>query len=110
MRSIVRALLVLCVLTLLTGIAYPLLVTGIATLAFPHEASGSPRVHDGKVVGSALLAQPFTDPRWFWPRPSATSPAWNPAASSGSNLGPSNPALVEAIRRRVEALRAADPG
>ena len=98
-------------LTLLTGIAYPLLVTGVARVVFPDQAAGSLVVRNGKAVGSTLIGQNFSDPRHFWGRPSATSPMPNNAgASSGSNLGPLNPALVDAVTARVQALRAADPG
>ena len=98
-------------LTLITGVAYPLAVTGLAKVAFPSQADGSLIVKDGKVVGSTLIGQPFDDPKYFWGRPSATSPSpYNAAASSGSNLGPTNPALVKAVKERVDALRAADPG
>jgi len=104
------ALLMLAMLTLVTGVAYPLLVTGIAQAIFPSQAQGSLIVKDGKVVGSALIGQPFDDPKYFWSRPSATSPfANNAGASSGSNLGPANPDLVKAVQGRVDALRAADP-
>jgi K+-transporting ATPase ATPase C chain len=97
-------------LTLITGVAYPLLLTGIAQVVFPFQANGSLIVKDGKVVGSALIGQPFDDPKYFWPRPSATSPfANNSGASSGSNLSPTNPALISAVQGRVDALRAADP-
>ena len=105
------ALVMLAVMTVITGIAYPALVTGIAQLAFPHQANGSLIVKDGKTVGSALIGQPFDDPKYFWGRPSATAPfPYNAGASSGSNLGPTNPALTDAVKGRVEALRAADPG
>src|SRR5512132_2736914 len=105
------AVIVLVLLTLVTGVAYPLLVTGIAQAVFPFQAQGSLVVKDGKVVGSALIGQPFDDPKYFWSRPSATSPfADNAAASSGSNLSPTNPDLIKAVQGRVEALRAADPG
>jgi K+-transporting ATPase ATPase C chain len=98
-------------LTAVTGLAYPLLVTGAAQLLFPRQANGSLIVQDGKIVGSSLIGQPFDDPRYFWSRPSATSPyPYNAAASSGSNLGPTNPALAEAVKARIAALRAADPG
>lgn len=98
-------------LTVLTGIAYPLLVTGIAQAAFPHEAGGSLIEANGKVAGSSLIGQAFTEPRYFWGRPSATTPAaYNAAASTGSNHGPTNPALTDAARQRIAALRAADPG
>jgi K+-transporting ATPase ATPase C chain len=97
-------------LTLITGVAYPQLVTGVAALLMPARAGGSVIVSDGKAVGSALLGQPFSDPRYFWGRPSATGPQpYNGAASSGSNLSPTNPALVDAINARVQALREADP-
>ncbi len=99
----------LLVLTALTGIAYPLLVTGIAAVAFPKEASGSLITRDGKVIGSSLIGQEFTEAKYFWGRLSATTSAYNAAASSGSNLGPSNPALVDNAKARVDALRAADP-
>ena len=105
------ALVLLIVLSVLTGLIYPAVVTGVAQLVFPRQANGSLIVRDGKVVGSALVGQPFDDPKYFWGRPSATSPfPYNAAASSGSNQGPTNPALSDAVRTRVEALRAADPG
>jgi potassium-transporting ATPase KdpC subunit len=95
----------------LTGLVYPLVVTGIAQVLFPRQANGSLIMQDGKVVGSSLIGQPFDEPKYFWGRPSATSPfPYNAAASSGSNLGPTNPALAEAVKGRIEALRAADPG
>lgn len=97
-------------LTLLTGIAYPLLVTGISQLAMPNQANGSLIVKEGKPVGSTLIGQSFSDPKYFWGRPSATGPVPNnAAASSGSNLGPTNPALMDAVKARVQALRDADP-
>ena len=100
----------LVVLTVVTGVIYPLVVTGIAQAVFPHQANGSLIVRDGKVVGSALIGQPFDDPKYFWGRPSATSPfGYNAAASSGSNLSPTNPALIKSVQDRVDALRAADP-
>jgi len=105
------AFMMLAILTLVTGVAYPLLVTGIAQAIFPSQAQGSLIVKDGKVVGSALIGQPFDDPKYFWGRPSATSPfAGNAGSSSGSNLSPTNPDLVKAVQGRVDALRAADPG
>jgi len=105
------AIVSLLLLTVITGIAYPALVTGIAQLFFRHQANGSLIVKDGKVIGSALIGQPFDDPKYFWGRPSATSPfPYNAASSSGSNLGPTNPALIEAVQGRGAALRAADPG
>jgi K+-transporting ATPase ATPase C chain len=98
-------------LTVITGIIYPLVVTGVARVAFHDKANGSVIASDGRAVGSALIGQPFTDPKYFWPRPSATGPVpYNAAAGSGSNQGPTNPALAEAIKQRTDALRAADPG
>ena len=111
MNTILRPALVLFfVLTLLTGVAYPLVVTGVAKTLFPEQAAGSLISRDGKTVGSALIGQNFSDPLHFWGRPSATSPMpYNAVASSGSNQGPLNPALTEAVKARVDALRAADP-
>jgi K+-transporting ATPase ATPase C chain len=95
----------------LTGIAYPALVTGLAQILFPGPAGGSLIQHGDQTLGSALIGQPFADPGHFWSRPSATGPtAYNAAASTGSNQGPSNPALQDAVRARTLALRAADPG
>jgi len=97
-------------LTLTTGVAYPLAVVAIARAAFPAQASGSLVLRGGRPIGSSLIGQPFADPGYFWGRPSATSSApYNPSASGGSNLGPLNPALREAVRGRVEAIRAAGP-
>jgi K+-transporting ATPase ATPase C chain len=105
------AIVSLVLLSAITGLAYPAVVTGIAQLAFPRQANGSLIVKDGKVVGSSLIGQPFDDPKYFWGRPSATAPfPYNAGASSGSNQGPTNPALIEAVTGRVAALRAADPG
>jgi K+-transporting ATPase ATPase C chain len=105
------ALTMLAILTLLTGLVYPLAVTGLAQLLFPHQANGSLVVRDGKVIGSEFIGQYFDQPEYFWSRPSVTSPfPYNAAASSGSNLGPTNPALNEAVKGRVAALRAVDPG
>ena len=105
------AIVSLVLLTALTGIVYPVVVTGIAQVIFPRQANGSLIVKDGKAVGSDLIGQPFDDPKYFWGRPSATSPfPYNAGASSGSNLGPTNPALKKAVQDRIEALRAADPG
>ena len=96
--------------TVLTGVVYPLAVTGIAQAVFPAQANGSVIVKDGKAVGSRLIGQPFDDPKYFWSRLSATSPqAYNGASSSGSNYGPLNDALMDAVRGRVDALKAADP-
>ncbi|PYN93049.1 MAG: potassium-transporting ATPase subunit C [Candidatus Rokuibacteriota bacterium] len=111
MRHVRAALVSLAVLTVVTGVVYPMVVTAIAQLIFPHQANGSLIVKDGKVVGSALIGQPFDDPKYFWGRPSATSPfGYNAASSSGSNQSPTNPDLIKAVQSRVEALRAADPG
>lgn len=98
-------------LSLLTGLAYPLLVTGLAQAALPGQANGSLVTRAGQVVGSSLIGQSFTEARYVWSRPSATSPmAYNASASGGSNLGPLNPALSDAVKARIAALRAADPG
>ena len=106
---LVAAFRMLFALTLLTGVLYPLAVTAIAQGVFPHEARGSLVVRDGHVVGSSLIGQPFSSERYFWSRLSATTPADNAMASTGSNLGPLNPALVDGARTRIAALRAADP-
>lgn len=99
------------VLSVVTGLIYPLVVTRVAQTAFPHQANGSLITQGGKVVGSELIGQSFTTPGYFWGRLSATGPmAYNAAASGGSNLGPTNPALVDAVKARIEELRAADPG
>lgn len=104
------ALTLFAVLSLLTGLAYPLAVTGIAQFAFPDQANGSLITRDGKLIGSDLIGQAFGDPKHFWGRPSATSPMpYNASGSSGSNLGPSSPALADAVEARIAALRAADP-
>jgi K+-transporting ATPase ATPase C chain len=112
MMSYLRpALVSLGLFTLLTGLVYPLVVTGIAQAAFSRQANGSIIEHRGKEVGSELIGQPFSDPKYFWSRPSATGPQpYNGGVSSGSNLGPTNPALLEAVEGRVKALRDADPG
>ena len=112
MASLLRpALLLFATLSVLTGLAYPALVTGLAQMLLPGPAGGS-LIRDGDgALGSSLIGQPFADPSHFWSRPSATAPtAYNAAASTGSNQGPSNPALHDAVRARIEALRAADPG
>ena len=110
MKSIVRPMLALFIaLMVLTGVAYPLVVTGIAQAVFPHQAAGSLIEQDGKVVGSELIGQQFDAPQYFWGRLSATSPMpYNPGASSGSNLGPTNPALIANVQGRLDALKAAD--
>ena len=105
------AIVSLLILTVITGLIYPLAVTAIAQVVFPSQANGSLIVSNGQVVGSALIGQQFDDPKYFWGRLSATGPmAYNAAASSGSNLGPTNPTLVDAVKARVDALKAADPG
>lgn len=110
LKELKPALRMLLVLTVLTGAVYPALVTGIAQALFTSEANGSLIRKDGKVVGSKLIGQPFSDPKYFWSRPSATSPMpYNAGSSSGSNLGPLNPALAEAVKARIDALKAADP-
>ena len=112
MSAILRPALVLfALLTLLTGIVYPLVVTGIAEVAFPHQAQGSLIMRNGKPVGSHFIGQSFAAPSYFWSRPSATSPQpYNGTASTGSNLGALNPALTDAVKTRIQALQAADPG
>jgi K+-transporting ATPase ATPase C chain len=111
LAQIVPSLRMLALLSLLTGVVYPLVTWGVAQVAFAHQANGSLIDVDGKLVGSALIGQPFDDPKYFWGRPSATSPMpYNGAASSGSNLGPRNPALADAVKDRIKALRDADPG
>ena len=105
------ALVLFVLLSALTGLAYPLLVTGVAQLAFADAANGSLVMKGGKAVGSSLIGQSFSETGHFWSRPSATSPmANNASASGGSNLGPLNPALIEAVKARIDALRSADPG
>ncbi len=108
LQTSIQAIRALIVFTVITGVAYPLIVTGIAQVAFNDQANGSLIEKDGKVVGSRLIGQPFSDPKYFWSRPSATSPMpYNGASSSGSNQGPTNPALKEAVEGRVKALREA---
>jgi K+-transporting ATPase ATPase C chain len=105
------ALIIFIALTIVTGAVYPAIVSVVGRLAFPAQTSGSLIERGGQAVGSRLLGQPFGSPRYFWSRPSATTPQpYNGAASGGSNLGPTNPALAAAVASRVEALRAADPG
>ncbi|MFZ2449541.1 MAG: potassium-transporting ATPase subunit KdpC [Methylovulum miyakonense] len=105
------AVILFVIFTVLTGVVYPAIVTGLAQLLFPHQANGSLMTDsNGKIIGSNLIGQPFSDPGHFWGRPSATGPfPYNAGASSGSNLGPTNPALAEAVTARIEALKAADP-
>ncbi len=110
-HSVLRpAITLLIVMIVITGIAYPLAVTGVAKVLFPSQAAGSLILKDGKPVGSRLIGQPFSDPQYFWSRPSATSSQpYNGLASGGSNLGPLNPALTDAVKARIAALKAADP-
>jgi K+-transporting ATPase ATPase C chain len=104
------ALVSLVLFSIITGLFYPLAVTGVAQAIFPQQANGSLIMQNGKPIGSALIGQPFDDPKYFWGRLSATSPfPYNAAASSGSNLGPTNPALIDEVKARVDALHAADP-
>ena len=112
MQTLLRpAISLFLLLSVITGILYPIAVTGISKAIFPDAAGGSLIVKDGKPVGSELIGQNFADPKYFWGRPSATSPQPNNGmASGGSNLGPLNPALVDAVKGRVDALKAADPG
>ncbi|MEJ0007695.1 MAG: potassium-transporting ATPase subunit KdpC [Steroidobacteraceae bacterium] len=112
MRSLMRPAVVLFVFfTILTGLLYPVVITGIAQAAFGHAAAGSIVSRNGVSIGSSLIGQNFSDPKYFWGRPSATLPQpYAGTASSGSNLGPLNPALIDGIKGRIQALRAADPG
>jgi K+-transporting ATPase ATPase C chain len=111
MQELRTAFLMLLALTGVTGVAYPLVVTGLGQLLFPSQANGSLIVEDGRARGSALIGQPFDEPQYFWSRRSATGKfGYNAAASSGSNQGPLNDALADAVKGQVEALRAADPG
>jgi len=111
MRAQLRpAIVAIAIFSVLTGFLYPLVVTGIAQVLFPHQANGSLILKDGETFGSELIGQPFSDPGYFWSRPSATSPfPYNAAASSGSNLGPGNPLLTESVQARISALKAEDP-
>jgi potassium-transporting ATPase KdpC subunit len=110
-RQFRTAILFLIVFTVITGVIYPLVVTGIAQTLFRHQANGSLITSGGKTIGSELIGQPFSDPRYFWGRLSATSPfPYNAASSSGSNLGPENPALQDEVKARLDALKAVDPG
>lgn len=106
------AIILFIILTVVTGVIYPAVVTGLAQLLFPNQANGSLITgSNGKIIGSSLIGQPFSSPGHFWGRPSATGPfPYNAGASSGSNLGPTNPALADAVKARIEALKAADPG
>ncbi len=110
LRDLKPAVFIFIALTLLTGVAYPALVTGLAKLLFPAQANGSLIEKDGKIVGSALVGQPFSDPKYFWGRPSATAPMpYNGGASGGSNQGPLNPVLEDALKARIAALKDSDP-
>ena len=110
-KQVKPAVLIFLVLTLLVGILYPLVVTGIAQVVFPSQANGDLIMHNGKLAGSSQIGQPFSSPQYFWGRPSATTPVpYNPGSSTGSNLGPNNPALVQLVQARVDALHAVDPG
>lgn len=105
-----QSLMMLLLMSVITGVVYPVLVTGIAQSLFSRQANGSVTEHAGKATGSVLIGQPFDNPAYFWGRPSATSPqAYNAGSSSGSNLGTNNPALIDAVKQRVDALHAADP-
>jgi K+-transporting ATPase ATPase C chain len=110
-RQLRSAVIFLAIFTIITGVIYPLIVTGIAQVAFHHQANGSLiESKDGKYIGSELIGQPFDDPGYFWARPSATAPfPYNAASSSGSNYGPLNPVLLDGIQKRIRALKAADP-
>jgi K+-transporting ATPase ATPase C chain len=110
MDQLKAAIVILALLTALTGVIYPLVVTGVAQVVFPGQANGSLIARDGTLVGSRLIGQPFDDPKYFWGRLSATAPfAYNAGASSGSNYGPLNPAFHAAAKSRIDALRQADP-
>jgi len=111
MKSHLRiGIIVFFLFTLLTGVVYPLVVTAISQIAFPHRANGSVVARDDQPIGSELIGQQFDDPRYFWGRPSATEKIpYNPASSSGSNLGPTNPDLLKTIKERIEAIRQAHP-
>lgn len=110
-KTIRQSVVMLLLMTVLLGIGYPLVITGAAQLLFPHQANGSLIEKNGKPIGSELIGQYFDDPRYFWGRPSATSPQPdNGTGSSGSNQGPTNPALHDAVQQRIETLHKADPG
>ena len=110
-KELKPALLLFVVLSVITGLVYPFIITGIAQGVFPRQANGSMIESNGKAIGSELIGQPFGAPKYFWSRPSATSPyPYNAGSSSGSNLGPTNPALTDGVAARVKALRDADPG
>ena len=109
-KLIRQSLIMLALMTLITGVVYPLVVTGVAQVAFSYTANGSVIEHSGQPLGSELIGQAFTDPRYFWPRPSATAPfPNNPSSSGASNLGPTSSALTAAVKQRIDALHAVDP-
>ncbi len=109
-RNVLSALLLVVIFTVLTGLVYPLVVTGVAQLLFPHTANGSLIQQNGKIVGSELIGQPFSDPKYFWGRLSATTPyAYNASSSAGSNYGPLNPALFAVSKKRIEDLKKFEP-
>ena len=109
LKSTRTAIIAIALFTLITGVIYPLLVTGVAQLIFPGKANGSLIKKEGRVLGSELIGQPFSDPKYFWSRPSATGPfAYNAAASNASNFGPLNPALLDGAKKRIQDLKAAD--
>jgi K+-transporting ATPase ATPase C chain len=111
MRQLRSSILIFLVLTVITGLIYPLVVTGLAQAVFPRQANGSLIVQNGKAVGSELIGQPFSGPGYFWSRPSATTPSpYNAASSTGSNLGPTNPDLIQRVKADVERIRAANGG
>ena len=110
-REYVRpAILALFILTIITGIIYPLFITGVAQALFHDQANGSLIYQGGKIMGSSFIGQPFDDPKYLWGRISATTPQYNASSSSGSNIGPTNPALIDEIKGRIKALKDADPG
>jgi potassium-transporting ATPase KdpC subunit len=110
-REYIRpAILSLLILTVITGIVYPLFITGIAQALFPARANGSLIYQGGKIIGSSFIGQPFDDPKYLWGRISATAPQYNASSSSGSNIGPTNPALIDEVKGRIKVLKDADPG
>src|SRR5476651_1940601 len=109
-KSVRPAVSLLVLMTVLCGLAYPFAIAGIARMVFPVQAAGSLILVDGKLVGSQLIGQSFTDPKYFWGRPSATTPQpYNALASTGSNLGPLNPALIDQVKANAKRLKDADP-
>jgi K+-transporting ATPase KdpC subunit len=110
LRQLKTIIIFLVIFSIVTGVLYPMMVTGVAKIAFNHQANGSLIIQNGNIIGSELIGQSFSDPKYFWGRLSATSPVeYNAAASSGSNLGPDNPELIKAVQKRIEALKAVDP-